>query len=160
MWVPLTTAVHWQAYPWREASHPLLQRRSTRADGATVFSCSFGGHVLALLSHHIVHGEVVVPGACYLEMIVAGCTTFVGSEPWCVENLGFAKPLVLRLLPDGSLEEPTEMRLVLWPDGRLEVESEIGGDPEDSIVSVHVEATLVRKSGGWVKTNRPEQDAR
>ncbi|CAE7183438.1 pikAI, partial [Symbiodinium microadriaticum] len=147
-----------QAYPWREASHPLLKRRTTRADGATVFSCSFGGHVLALLSHHIVHGEVVVPGACYLEMIVAGCTTFVGSEAWCVENLGFAKPLVLRLLPDGSLEEPTEMRLVLRPDGRLEVESEIGSDPEDSIVSVHVEATLVMKSGGWVKTNRPEQD--
>ena len=31
-----------------------------------------------------------------------------------------------RLLPDGSLEEPTEMRLVIRPDGRLEVESEIG----------------------------------
>mmetsp|Transcript_72241 Transcript_72241/g.169301 ORF Transcript_72241/g.169301 Transcript_72241/m.169301 type:complete len:99 (-) Transcript_72241:49-345(-) len=50
------------------------------------------------------------------------------------------------------------MRLVLRPDGRLEVESEIGSDPEDSIVSVHVEATLVMKSGGWVKANRPEQD--
>ena len=46
-----------QAYPWREASHPLLKKRSVRADGATVFGCSFGGHVLALLSHHIVHGE-------------------------------------------------------------------------------------------------------
>ena len=23
--------------------------------------------------------QVVVPGACYLEMIVAGCTTFVGG---------------------------------------------------------------------------------
>ena len=31
-----------------------------------------------------------------------------------------------RLLPDGSLEEPTELRLVIRPDGRLEVESEIG----------------------------------
>eukprot|EP00435_Cladocopium_sp_Y103_P027063 s784_g6.t1 len=101
---------------------------------------------------------VVVPGACYLEMIVAGCTTFLGNEAWCVENLGFAKPLVLRLLPDGSLEEPTELRLVIRPDGRLEVESEIGSDPEDSIVSVHVEATLVTKSGGW-SNNRPEQDS-
>ncbi|CAK9057424.1 Mycoketide-CoA synthase (Polyketide synthase Pks12), partial [Durusdinium trenchii] len=147
-----------QAYPWREASHPLLRRRTVRADGATVFGRQFGGHVLALLSHHIVHGEVVVPGACYLEMIVAGCTTFLGNEAWCVENLGFAKPLVLRLLPDGSLEEPTELRLVIRPDGRLEVESEIGSDPEDSIISVHVEATLVTKSGGW-SANRPEQDS-
>ena len=40
---------------------------------------------------------------------------------------GSTNPLVMpRLLPDGSLEEPTEMRLVLRPDGRLEVESEIG----------------------------------
>ncbi|CAJ1396117.1 unnamed protein product [Effrenium voratum] len=89
-----------QAYPWREASHPLLKKRTVRADGATVFSCGFGGHVLQLLSHHIVHGEVVVPGACYLEMIVAGCTTFLGNEAWCVENLGFAKPLVLRSLAE------------------------------------------------------------
>ena len=34
-----------------------------------------------------------------------------------------------------------------------------GSDPEDSIVSVHVEATLVTKSGGW-SNNRPEQDIR
>lgn len=49
-----------QAYPWREASHPLLRRRTLRADGATVFGVHFGGHVLQLLSHHIVHGEVPV----------------------------------------------------------------------------------------------------
>ena len=32
-----------------------------------------------------------------------------------------------------------------------------GSDPEDSIISVHVEATLVTKSGGW-SANRPEQE--
>ena len=51
-----------QAFPWREASHPLLRRRTLRADGATVFGVHFGGHVLQLLSHHIVHGEVPVCG--------------------------------------------------------------------------------------------------
>eukprot|EP00438_Fugacium_kawagutii_P013937 Skav203403 [mRNA] locus=scaffold1743:103349:113081:- [translate_table: standard] len=91
------------AYPWREASHPLLRRRTVRADGATVFGCHFGGHVLALLSHHIVHGEV------RSSKVAAAVLT----KPW--------------LLPDGSLEEPTELRLVIRPDGRLEVESEIGG---------------------------------
>ena len=60
-------------------------------------------------------------------------------------------------MPDGSLEEPTELRLVIRPDGRLEVESELGSDPEDSICTVHVEATLVTKNGGWSQ-NRPEQD--
>ena len=47
------------------------------------------------------------------------------------------------------------MRLVLWDDGRLEVESEVGADPDDSIVSTHVEATLLQHSGGWAK-NRPQ----
>ncbi|CAJ1396116.1 unnamed protein product [Effrenium voratum] len=35
----------------------------------------------------------------------------------------------------------------------------MGSDPEDSIVSIHVEATLVTKTGGWSKVNRPEQDS-
>ena len=57
------------------------------------------GHVLELLSHHIVHGEVrmsliqpvesvldsfgfqvVVPGACYLEMILAGVRAHLGEQ--------------------------------------------------------------------------------
>jgi len=77
-----------------------------------------GGHVLELLSHHIVHGEVVVPGACYLQMIITGCTTFMRrDQAWCVESLGFAGPLVLRLL-EGKLEEPTELQLVIHTDGR------------------------------------------
>ncbi len=64
-----------QAYPWREASHPLLRRRTLRADGATVFGCHFGGHVLALLSHHIVHGEVQL-FRCLLMDISASQSSF------------------------------------------------------------------------------------
>ena len=46
-----------------------------------------------------------MPGACYLEMILAGVTAHLGKEvAWCIENLGFAKPLVLRL-QDGRLED-------------------------------------------------------
>lgn len=147
-----------QPFPWREARHPLLRRRELKPDGTTVFSTSFDGHLLELISHHIVHGEVVVPGATYLEMIIAGCTEFMGkTEAWCVESLGFAKPLVLRLV-DGKLEEPTEMRLLIRPDFSLEVESEVGTDPEDAILSTHVEATLVKQSGGW-QAARPDPHA-
>jgi len=118
-----------QAFPWRDAGHPLIRKKKTNPDGSTTYSSFFEGHVLDLISHHIVHGEVVVPGACYLEMILAGVGEYMGkSEAWCIESLGFAKPLVLRLI-DGKLEEPTELRLTLWTDGRLEVESEVGSDP-------------------------------
>eukprot|EP00931_Biecheleriopsis_adriatica_P048348 TRINITY_DN27935_c0_g1_i1.p1 TRINITY_DN27935_c0_g1~~TRINITY_DN27935_c0_g1_i1.p1 ORF type:complete len:5156 (-),score=1260.04 TRINITY_DN27935_c0_g1_i1:82-15549(-) len=147
-----------QAFPWREPGHPLIRKKSTREDGAACLSCPIDGHVLELLSHHIVHGEVVVPGACYLEMILAGVAAHLGQkEAWCIESLGFAKPLVLRLSADGQLEEPVELRLLIWPDGRLEVESEVGEDPEDSIVSTHVEASLTQLKGGW-QANRVEKD--
>jgi len=146
-----------QAFHWREPGHPLIRRKSTRPDGASVYSSPIDGHVLELLSHHVVHGEVVVPGACYLEMVLAGCAEYVGrKDAWCVEGLGFAKPLVLRLV-EGRLEEPVQLRLVLWPDGRLEVESEVGADEEESTVTTHVEATLVRRPGGWA-ANKPEGD--
>ncbi|CAE8623413.1 unnamed protein product [Polarella glacialis] len=93
-------------------------------------------------------------------MILAGVTEHLGrQQAWCVETLGFAKPLVLRLSSEGRLEEPVELRLVIWADGRLEVESEVGSDPEDSIVSTHVEASLVQLAGGWA-ANRPVADDR
>jgi len=154
----VTASLNRQPFPWREMSHPLIRNVSTRPDGAKVYGSKIGGHVLELLSHHIVHGEVVVPGACYLEMILAGCTDHVGKgQAWCVENLGFAKPLVLRLL-DGQLEETTEMRLVIHTDGRLEVESEIGSDPDDSILSTHVEASLVLQPDGWQDARNKQED--
>lgn len=147
-----------QPFPWRSATHPLLRSRKTRDDGSVVFSSPFDGHVLELLSHHIVHGEVVVPGACYLEQIIAGCGEYVSQgEAWCIESLSFDRPLVLRLL-DGKLEEPTTLSLVIRPDGGIEVNSEMGSDPEDSIISTHVEATLVRQPGGWPAA-RPEKDS-
>ena len=81
------------------------------------------GHVLELLSHHIVHGEavdaecdtdpnlpscfqpeVVVPGACYLEMILAGVRAHLGQQAgrW---DAGNSKGLrcVLSLSSAGSL---------------------------------------------------------
>lgn len=146
-----------QPYPWREAGHPLIRKRTKRADGSVLYSTPIDGHVLELLSHHIVHGEVVVPGACYLEMIIACAFEHFGKdEAWFVEGLGFAKPLVLRLV-EGKLEEPVELRVAIWPDGRVEVESEVGSDPEENIVAAHVDATLVRQPGSW-QANSLEQD--
>jgi len=48
-----------QAFLWREAAHPLIRHKTKREDGVFVFSSPIDGHVLQLLSHHIVHGEVL-----------------------------------------------------------------------------------------------------
>lgn len=52
------------------------------------------------------------------------CPQYMSQTWWLDHHVAFA--MSHRLLPDGSLEEPTELRLVIRPDGRLEVESEIG----------------------------------
>eukprot|EP00913_Durusdinium_trenchii_P008003 g7506.t1 len=69
-----------QAFLWREPAHPLVRQKIKGEDGVCILSCPIDGHVLQLLSHHIVHGEVVVPGACYLEMILAGLRTHLGPQ--------------------------------------------------------------------------------
>eukprot|EP00435_Cladocopium_sp_Y103_P074523 s357_g49.t1 len=50
--------------------------------------------------------------------------------------------------------EPVQLRLLIWPDGRLEVESEVG---DDEAVTTHVEASLIQLQGGWQK-NQIEKD--
>lgn len=156
---PLCIDLGRERFEWREPSHPLIRKKARREDGVHVLSCPIDGHVLELLSHHIVHGEVVVPGACYLEMILAGVRAHLGQqEAWCIESLGFAKPLVLRLSQSGQLEEPVELRLLIWEDGRLEVESAVGEDPEDHILSTHVEASLIRQAGGWKRAEEDKHD--
>ena len=50
-----------QRFGWSQTKHPLtVQPR--RGDGVTVFAAPIKGKVLQLLSHHIIYGEIVVPG--------------------------------------------------------------------------------------------------
>jgi hypothetical protein len=86
------------SFPWGDC-HPLLRAKRVGTDAIATYGVSFGSHVLELLSHRIVHGEVVVPGSCFLEMIIAGCGAFLcKDEAWCFKDLGFAKSLVLRMV--------------------------------------------------------------
>eukprot|EP00972_Heterocapsa_arctica_P012721 1868551-Heterocapsa_arctica.AAC.1 len=50
------------------------------------------------------------------------------------------------------------MRLVIRADMRVEVESELGDDPDDAIHTTHVEAQLVRQAGGWSKAKTPHSE--
>lgn len=56
----------------------------------------------------------------YGSETLPGVTQHLGKqEAWQIEGLGFAKPLVLRL-EDGKMEEPVELRLVLWEDYEMQ----------------------------------------
>jgi acyl transferase domain-containing protein len=57
-----------QAFPWQEVRHPLLRSKQSGEDGSTTVTAPIRGKLAELLSHHIIFGEIVVPGATYLEM--------------------------------------------------------------------------------------------
>ena len=112
-------------YAWREAPHPLLQRREADADGrqADAFSSPASGPLLALVADHVVRGRVVFPGAAYLEMARAACVALSGGGGGAsLRRVFFLQPLVL----DGGLSE-ARVRVGVSEE-RFEVTSEGGGD--------------------------------
>jgi acyl transferase domain-containing protein len=93
------TAFRRQAFPWQKARHPLLKSHKRLADGSQVFMAPFAGRILQLVSHHIIFGEIVVPGATYIEMLLAAGENYLGTtgQQWSIEQIGFQSPLVLKM---------------------------------------------------------------
>merc|ERR1719281_2005936 len=78
-----------------------------------------------LLSHHIIFGEIVVPGATYLEMVISAGERFLGGrgKKWAIEGVGFAFPLTFRLAaPDRPLKD-LAIQLNVGPDSRWTLSS-------------------------------------
>ncbi|CAK9054933.1 unnamed protein product [Durusdinium trenchii] len=87
-----------QRFGWSQTKHPLSVQPRRGDGGVMVFAAPIKGKVLQLLSHHIIYGEIVVPGATYIEMVIA-TSAFrldMAGKKFALENIGFQNPLVLR----------------------------------------------------------------
>jgi myxalamid-type polyketide synthase MxaB len=95
----------------REALRPLVESLSrSPLVKETIVSALFGVASLPYLADHKVHGQVVVPGAAYLAMLVSGAEVL--GWPSChLEDVYFLAPLVL---PDAK---PKMVQAVLAPAG-------------------------------------------
>jgi acyl transferase domain-containing protein len=97
-----------EAFPWQEVRHPLMGKKQRGEDGSTAITAPIRGKLVELLSHHIIFGEIVVPGATYLEMVMTAGDMHLGGrgKKWYIENVGFANPLTFRLAaPDRPLKD-------------------------------------------------------
>jgi hypothetical protein len=115
-----------QAFPWQEVKHPLLAKKTKDSDGSTLITAPIRGKLVELLSHHIIFGEIVVPGATYLEMTIAAATFRLGmaGKKWKIETVSFANPLTFRLGPEK--DRPAKDLSLEWrlsPDGSFTVSS-------------------------------------
>ena len=104
------------AFAWRADSHPFAQRLVPLSGGDIVLRSNASG-MLPVISHHVVQGRVVFPGAGYLEMGRAGACIAVGATASLAALRGvyFLQPLAV-----GALGLHVECRLA---DGRFEVRS-------------------------------------
>eukprot|EP00439_Symbiodinium_sp_Y106_P082790 s190_g22.t1 len=102
-----------QRFSWSRAKHPFSAPRQGGEHGGSVFAAPINGKVLKLLSHHIVHGEIVVPGATYIEMVIAISALRFGmmGKRFALENIGFQNPLVLRPIDDKESQASARARV-------------------------------------------------
>jgi hypothetical protein len=129
-----------QKFAWGGVRHPLLaQPRQGTEPGLQVFASPIRGKVVLLLSHHIIYGEVVVPGATYLETVIATAAFRLGynGQKFAIKGVGFQSPLVLRPVGD-TLPEPLELILHIYDSGRWSMNSGVGG----RITATHAEGSL------------------
>nr|AQW44891.1 polyketide synthase [Corallococcus coralloides] len=97
----------------REAGrHPLLGAHVALAaqPGTHLWQTELAADSPAYLADHLVHGDVVLPGAAYLEMAVAGAVEALGSKRWALDDVSFQ---ALMTLPR---EEVLPVQLSITPD--------------------------------------------
>ncbi|HTN85588.1 MAG TPA: type I polyketide synthase, partial [Sorangium sp.] len=98
--------------PRPREGHPLLGAHVALAtlSEAHVWQTELTSDSPAYLADHRVHGDVVLPGAAYLEMALAGAAEALGRPAFALEDVVF---LAIMALPDG---EPLEVQTAIAPD--------------------------------------------
>ena len=120
-----------RAFPWLSPSHPFLQHCVAESEVAITFQSSTARFAM-LVANHIVHGQVLMPAAGYLEMARASAS---GSA---LRGVFFLQPLAIQ-----TTEVLVECSVA---DGRFEVRS--GEADALADVGVHCSGT-VATGGGW-----------
>jgi acyl transferase domain-containing protein/NADPH:quinone reductase-like Zn-dependent oxidoreductase/SAM-dependent methyltransferase/aryl carrier-like protein len=95
-------------YRLGEADHPLLGHRVSVA--APTWETEVDLRVLRYLSHHRLHGHVVLPATAFLEMALTAAKELWGPGPTVVEEVQFHKACFL------SEELPTVLNFAVDPD--------------------------------------------
>ncbi|KAB8142876.1 type I polyketide synthase [Chloroflexia bacterium SDU3-3] len=78
-------------------AHPLLGQRMTA--GQPTWELELSGRQLPYLADHAIQGNVLVPGAAFVEIALAAARELFGDGAFVVEDLEFRKAL---FLPDAS----------------------------------------------------------
>jgi myxalamid-type polyketide synthase MxaB len=100
-WFPGTSK---QSGPGRKSLRPLIDTMvQSPLVKETIFSTPFSTKTQPYVEDHRIFGEVVVPGACYLGMILSGAE-LLGQTTCQIEDVLFQAPLVLQENEERTLQ--------------------------------------------------------
>lgn len=89
--------------------HPLVGSRLVAAANESIFEAQVASNRPASLADHKIQGQVVMPGAGYLEMAIA-VSAALHEKPWNVCGASLIEPLLLD-------KTPTTVQTVVAPEG-------------------------------------------
>ncbi|ADO72607.1 type I polyketide synthase [Stigmatella aurantiaca] len=109
-----------------ERVHPLLGRRQASPAQVRQFESSLGPSKLPFLRDHGVYGQIVMPGAAYVEMGLAAGAALFGEASSTVDALAFSQAL---FLPE---EGDRRVHLLYTPEGERSGRFEIFSQDEEA----------------------------
>ncbi|WP_338866154.1 type I polyketide synthase [Myxococcus stipitatus] len=124
--------------------HPLLGEHVALAaqPGTHLWQTELAADSPAYLSDHLVHGDVVLPGAAYLEMAVAGAVEALGAKRWTLEDVSFQ---ALMTVPR---EEGLPVQLGITPDAEGASRFQVFSRPSaEGGWTLHAEGRLLSDDG-------------
>ena len=100
---------------WRQPSHPLLGRRLRGP--VPIFEMQLSRESLAIMDQHCVYGMAVVPGAAYLDLVLAAAVEAFGSGAHTLTDVVIQEAIVLP--PEGArtaqlIITPTSPEAASW----------------------------------------------
>jgi acyl transferase domain-containing protein len=122
--------------------------KSTAADGVVTYRTKLSGKPYGLLKDHQVSGQVIVPGAAYLEAAAAAARDLrrrkrggADDEVVVVRDVLFEAPLIIN-----GEEEEAHLQCVVLPDGTYEMQKTVGEEHEAVVVNGRGQLELLHAS--------------
>ncbi len=124
-----------QAFSHGQTAHPLLGQRLRSALKEILFESELSVNLQPFLVDHQVYGMVVLPGAAYLEIALAGAAAAFGAPLYCLQEVLIQEPLIL------PFDSSRIVQLILTPSG----------DRQASFQILSLDAGRVDDATSWIQ---------
>ncbi|HEX4421606.1 MAG TPA: beta-ketoacyl synthase N-terminal-like domain-containing protein [Kofleriaceae bacterium] len=117
------------------ADHPWLGHRLAAAEPVVQFETAIDLDTAGLFADHRVRGQVVYPGAGFIELVLGGVREAFGAQPCQLEDVRFSAPLVVT-------RERRRLQLVLVPAASGRIDARIASRGAAAPWIVHASARV------------------